>query len=40
MAVLVDAVRQAVRGDVAAVHVITTRGYLADREFERGITSC
>ena len=32
---LVDAVRQAVRGDVGAVHVITTRGNLADREFER-----
>ncbi len=32
---LVDAVRQAVRQDVGAVHVITTRGNLADREFER-----
>ena len=32
---LVDAVRQAVRGDVGAVHVITTRGNLADREFDR-----
>ena len=32
---MVDAVRQAVRGDVDAVHVITTRGNLADREFER-----
>ena len=32
---LVDAARQAVRDDVGAVHVITTRGNLADREFER-----
>ncbi len=31
----VDAVRQAVRPGVGAVHVITTRGNLADREFER-----
>jgi hypothetical protein len=31
---LVDAARQAVRPDVDAVHVITTRGNLADREFE------
>ncbi len=31
---LVDAVRQALRVEVGAVHVITTRGNLADREFE------
>ncbi len=31
----VDAIGQAVRSDVGAVHLITTRGNLADREFER-----
>ncbi|HET6500313.1 MAG TPA: hypothetical protein VFG87_06060 [Amycolatopsis sp.] len=31
---LVDAARQSVRPNVDAVHVITTRGNLADREFE------
>ena len=32
---LVHAMRQSLRGGVDAVHVITTRGHLADREFAR-----